>query len=82
MANPVPVTNATSAWQGASAPDLSAIQAGTIVEVVKGFTFPNATPAATIKSTLQSAFTALAAGLPSKGLYYGIFFDSVTGWSA
>lgn len=82
MAQPVPVPNATSAWQGASAGDLAAIQAGTILEVVLGFTFPNGTPAATIKSVLQSAYTALQAGIPSKGQYYGIFFDSVNGWSA
>lgn len=71
-----------SSWSGASNPELVALQNGTILEVVRAYTFPIATPVATVKSTLNAAYAALVAALPSKSAYYGVFYDSVSFWSA
>jgi len=76
---------AASVWPGASAAENAAIQAGQVIEEQHGAQWPAGTPAATIKAALVSAFTARQAivnGQPNPNQYFGVFFDSVTGWSA
>lgn len=79
-----PNLNISSAWSGASASDNTAIQAGTILEVVDSFSFPNGTPVANIKAYLQQEWSNRNAQIGGVGPNntLGVFFDSVTGWSA
>jgi|SRR6185437_326340 len=78
-----PVT-ANSAWTGASAAENTAIQNGSVLEEVRTFSFSVGEAAATIKATMQQAWTARNGQLNGIGpnVYNGIFFDSATGWSA
>lgn len=73
-----------SVWTGASAAENTAIQNGTVKEEVKSFVFPIGTPSATIKSFIQQAWTDRNSQLNGIGTaqYYGVYLDSVTGWSA
>jgi len=73
-----------SQWTGASATDNQAIQAGTIKEEIYFHTFPVGTPTTAIKPVVQQAWTARNAQINNIGpnQYYGVFFDSATGWSA
>lgn len=72
----------SSAWKDASASEIQALQQGTVIEFVKSFNFANGTPVATMKSVLNSAYTAFVASMPSPAPFFGVFFDSVTAWSA
>jgi hypothetical protein len=78
------VQTSGSVWTGASAAENSAIQAGTVKEETVGRSFPVGTTAAAIKSVLQQMWTERNAQINGIGpnVFYGIFFDSVTGWSA
>lgn len=73
-----------SVWTGASAAENTAIQNGTVLEEVQNFTFPVNTTATTIKDVLNKAWTQRNTALGGVGpnQFNGIFFDSVTGWSA
>lgn len=75
---------AGSAWTGASAAENQAIQNGSVKEEIVGYTFPVGTPATAIKAILQQAWTERNAQINGVGpnQFYGVFFDSVTGWSA
>ncbi len=86
MTNPI-VQSGTldSVWPGRSQAEVDALRAGTVKEEVRIFQFPIATAGAVIKSALQADYTARAAFLaaqPPVGQFFGVFFDSVTGWSA
>jgi hypothetical protein len=73
-----------SAWTGASAAEIQALQLGTVKEEVNTFRFPSSYSAAQIKAELQASYTARLAylnSLPFQGQYYGVFFDG-TVWSA
>jgi hypothetical protein len=82
----VPIPTLTkSAWAAASAQEVSDLQAGRVIEEVNAYKFPNSYSTATIKTELQSIYNARKAYLatvPFQGQYYGVFWDSVTGWSA
>lgn len=74
-----------SAWKAAAPGDLSALQAGTILEEVNSYRYPSSFTAANIKTELVAAYNARKAyllSIPFQGQYYGVFFDSVAGWSA
>jgi hypothetical protein len=75
---------AGSVWTGASAPENAAIQAGSVKEEVQSFSFPVGTPIAAIKAVLQQAWAERNQQINGMGpnAVYGVFFDSVTGWSA
>lgn len=74
----------TSQWTGASTAENTAIQNGTVIEEVEVFSFPLNATATTIKDVLNKRWTVRNGELNGQGpnIYYGIFFDSVTGWSA
>jgi hypothetical protein len=75
---------AGSIWTGASAAENTAIQNGTVIEEVQTFQVPNGSTTVTIKDLLNKAWTARQAQINGvgPGIYSGIFFDSVSGWSA
>jgi hypothetical protein len=73
-----------SAWSGASAGEMTALQTGTVVEETRTFNFPNSYTVTQIKAALVAAYATRAtylATLPFQGQYYGIFYDGAT-WSA
>jgi hypothetical protein len=73
-----------SLWVGASAAENTAIQNGTVLEESQSFDFPVGTTATTIKDVLNKAWTQRNTALGGVGpnMFNGIFFDSVSGWSA
>lgn len=73
-----------SVWTGASTAENTAIQAGTVLEEIESFQFPVGAAAATIKDVLNKHWTTRNAQLNGIGpsQYFGVFFDSVAGWSA
>jgi hypothetical protein len=73
-----------SKWTAASTAENTAIQNGSILEEVQSFSFPVGTTTATIKDVLNKAWTQRNTALGGVGpnQYNGIFFDSVSGWSA
>lgn len=84
--NPVP-RSAGSAWvpsgtsAGASTTENSAIQAGTILEEVRGFSFPVGSPVSAIEAILEQYWTKRNAQINGQGAnqYYGAYFDG-TAW--
>lgn len=78
----VPRPNALSAWSGASATEIADIQSGAVVERQASENFPSGTTAAQMKALLQGRYNAELAAFQPPGKFQGIFFDSVTGWSA
>jgi hypothetical protein len=74
----------TSQWAGASTGDNTAIQNGTIKEEIYLHTFPIGTSTATIKAVVNQAWTLRNTQLAGIGpnQFFGVFFDSVNGWSA
>jgi hypothetical protein len=73
-----------SLWSGASPAETTAIQNGTVLEVSASFGFPINTPIANIKAFLQQEWTnrnTQQAGVGPNSTF-GVFFDSVNGWSA
>lgn len=76
---------AASAWSGASAAEIGALQQGTVLEEVRTFVFPSTMATADVQKLLQTGWNSRAAYLatvPPKGQYYGVYFDSVAGWKA
>lgn len=75
------VASGTSA--GASAAENSAIQAGTIREEVRSFTFPVGSPVSAIEAILQQAWTKRNGQINGQGAnqFYGAFFDG-TSWGS
>lgn len=73
-----------SQWTGATTAENTAIQNGTVFEEVETFSFPVSTPVTAIKTIIQQYWTDRNAQIGGNGfnLWYGVFFDSVTGWSA
>lgn len=73
-----------SQWSGASAAENTAIQNGTVMEEVTSFSFPVNAAAATIKDVLNKAWTTRNSEINGIGpnQFFGVFFDSSTGWSA
>ena len=84
--NPVPrPAGVTSAYANADASEVAAIQAGSVIEEVRSFSFPNTLSQAQVEANLLAMYNArktwYAAQVPP-GKFYGIYHDSVTGWSA
>jgi len=82
---PVPRPNFNSQWTGASAGETSALQAGTVVEESYSVTFPQSFGTGNIKTFVQDHYNDRQAYFTSQtqpGQYYGVYYDSSTGWSA
>jgi hypothetical protein len=80
----VPIVNGVSIWSGASGPENAAIAAGTVVEEAYQIQYPSTYSTAQIKADLISKWTARQSAItaqPNPNAYFGIFFDSSTGWS-
>jgi hypothetical protein len=78
-------TSGGSQWTGASQAEHDAIRAGTVIEESRTLQVPKSMTAAQIKAYLLSIWTdrqAYLASLPTRGQYYGVFYDGVNGWSA
>lgn len=75
---------AGSVWAAASVAENQAIQNGTVLEESQNFPFPVGTATTTIKDVLNKAWTQrnTAIGGVGPNLYNGVFFDSVSQWSA
>lgn len=75
---------AGSRWTGASAAENTAIQNGSVLEEIQSFSFPVGTTSTTIKDVLNKAWTQRNTALGGIGpnQFNGVFFDSVSGWSA
>ena len=75
---------AGSSWSGASAAENQAIQNGTVLEESASFSFPVGSAVTTIKDYLLNAWTQRNKALGGVGPaeYFGVYDDSVTGWSA
>lgn len=69
---------------GASQQENADIQSGAVKEEVAGWPFPTGSPATAVKAILLQGWTNRNAQLNGIGpdQYYGIFDDSVAGWSA
>lgn len=73
-----------SQWSGASAAENSAIQAGTVIEEIKWFWFPAGIDTTTIKNTVAKHY-ANKNGIQNgvgPNIWFGVYDDSATGWSA
>lgn len=73
-----------SAWQGASAAEVQAIQLGQVIEEVKAFSFPSTTTVPAIKAALVNTWgsrNGYLAAQPFKGQFYGVYFEN-SSWSA
>jgi hypothetical protein len=80
-----PTRTVTSAWPDASAAEVAAIQAGQVIEEVYSFQYPVTFTKAQIQTDLVSKWNARAAQIaarPNPNQFFGVFFDSVSGWSA
>ena len=73
---------ATSAFSGATTAEITAIQAGQVVEQVDVFEAPIGTPIATIQAALIAAFTRFQARITAFNptVRYGTSFDG-TAWT-
>lgn len=80
----VATTSLGSVWAGASAAENNAILAGTVVEETFSYAFPVGTPATAIKPVLQQVWIDRNAQIGGIGpnIFFGVFFDSISGWSA
>lgn len=82
-----PKSGFVSAVKGAAVPtqaESDALMAGSVVEEVAIFSFPDNMTTATIKSTLVSLYQRRAvylASMPWQGKYYGVSYDGAA-WSA
>jgi len=73
-----------SAWTGASAAENSAIVAGSVLEEQGSYPFPLGLDVSHVKAYLQQVWINRNGQLGGNGpaSVYGVFFDSVAGWSA
>lgn len=81
----IPIPGGTSDWAGASAAENTAIANGQILEEVYSTQYPQTMTVAQIKADLVSRYNARQAQVtarPNPNQFYGVFFDSVSGWSA
>jgi hypothetical protein len=81
----VPLPNATSLWRGAQPADITALQAGTVVEEPDAVQYPAGSTKVQIEADLVARYNARAAAFAAKqnpNQFYGVFFDSATGWSS
>jgi hypothetical protein len=74
---------AGSQWSGASTPENTAIQNGSVLEEMANQCFPVAQDVTSIKSVLVQQWTNRNAQIGGIGpaQYQGVYFDATTGWS-
>jgi hypothetical protein len=80
-----PITGAVSAWAGASTAENTAIAAGQVIEEPYSSQYPTSMTKAQVQAALLAQFNARQAVItarPNPNLFFGVFFDSVSGWSA
>lgn len=77
--NPIPRTSITaSAFPGASAGEITALQNGSVLEEVRSLEFPSGLADATLAARVQEFYTARAnwyAGQIPPGKYFGQYYD-------
>jgi hypothetical protein len=75
---------AGSVWPGASTSENTAIQNGSVLEEVESIQVPINTATATVKDLANKRWVTRNSEFNSIGpnQYNGVFFDSVSGWSA
>jgi hypothetical protein len=76
---------ANSQWSGASQAEIDAIRSGAVLEEVRTISVPASYSTTELKAVLQKDYTDrlnYLANQPFKLQYNGVFFDSVSGWSA
>jgi hypothetical protein len=73
-----------SVWTGASTTENQAIQTGAVREEVETFSFPVSTNVTAIKTVINQFWTDRNAQIGGNGanLWYGVYYDGTTGWSA
>ena len=78
-------TNVQSAWIGASSAENVAIQQGTVIEEAYQVKYPNTYSEVTIEADLVARYASRLAVFQARVnplAFYGIYYDSATGWSA
>lgn len=83
--SPLPNVNFVSQFANASAAEKTALQNGTVVEESYMQAFPSSLTTTQIKVFLNAHYTSRQAywtSIPGPGTAFGVFFDSVSGWSA
>ena len=75
--------NATSAWSGASAGEIAALQNGSVVEMVFTYQVSGTQTLTQIKTALQNIWTTLQSNITARNLWdrYGSFWDGTT-WTS
>lgn len=73
-----------SVWPGASAAENTAIQNGLVLEEVENITVPVNSATTTVKDLANKRWTTRNGEVNGIGpaQYNGVFFDSISGWSA
>lgn len=82
--NPIARPGLQSRWNGASAGEISALQAGTTIEESYSVAVATNTNTTALKQILNDKFSARLRYFnqqPGAGIWYGIFYDSTTLWS-
>ena len=85
VANQVPVPNAVSEWRAAQTADNTNLQTGAVIEESYSWQYPPGMTKAQIEADLLSKYNARVIQFNAQlnpNAYYGIFYDSGTGWSA
>ena len=77
-------TTLGSQWSGASTAENNAILAGTVIEEIGSHSFPVGVSTSAIKAVFNQMWTDRNTQINGIGpnQYFGVFFDSVSGWSA
>lgn len=75
---------AGSAFTGATTPENTAIQSGSVLEEIESYTVPTGIQPTTIKDIALCRWAVRQSQLNGVGpqQYFGVYDDSVTGWSA
>lgn len=79
-----PQPNAVSVFRGASAAEIAALRAGTVVEQIFSTQYPATFTLAQIEAALQTSYAAALSAFqtkPNPNTYYGAFWDGTT-WNA
>ena len=81
----IPIANKVSAWSGASTAENTALAAGQVIEEAHSVSFPSTITKAAAETELANEFTARQTQITNQlnpNLFFGVFLDSITGWSS
>jgi hypothetical protein len=82
---PIPGFKSNAPAANVSVQDQADLESGALLEEMLVFAFPTSYTTAQMKALINQRYTDKAAAIaadPAKRAFYGVFFDSVTGWSA